>query len=133
MEKEVYYPTAEKIIEFNFLILKLIKVKKADKSVVLSYGKINEIIDICKKEKGNLYDKAAILLKEIIQKHPFASGNRRTAFVVAKDFLLKNNAKFGISDDPTQAKIMIGIREHFYTNEEIKEWIQNGKIREFKR
>jgi len=50
-----------------------------------------------------------------------------------KYFLLINNAKTKISDDPSNSRIMLGIREGYYSNEEIKEWIKNGKVREFKR
>ena len=39
MEKEIYYLPAEKIIEFNVLALKLIQVKKADATKVLSHSK----------------------------------------------------------------------------------------------
>ncbi len=59
--------------------------------------------------------------------------NRRTAFIVVKEFLLANHASFHVKDDPHYAKVMQGIRESFYATEEIKEWIKNGKIREFKR
>ncbi len=31
------------------------------------------------------------------------------------------------------SKIMIGIRENYYSNNEIKNWIKNGKIRKFER
>lgn len=40
---------------------------------------------------------------------------------------------FKIKDDPQQASVMRGIREGYYTEEEIKEWIKNGEIRAFKR
>tara|TARA_Y100000310_G_C20223464_1_gene596786 strand:+ start:236 stop:409 length:174 start_codon:yes stop_codon:yes gene_type:complete len=46
---------------------------------------------------------------------------------------LKNRRKFNIDNDPKQAKTMLGVREGYYADHEIKEWIQNGKIREFKR
>ncbi len=127
------YPSAEKIIEYNFLVLKLIKVKKADEAKVLSKTRIMEVLEECEDADGDIYDKAVCLLKGLIQKHPFASGNRRTAFLVVKDFLLANHANFHIKDDPHYAKVMLGIRENFYGTEEIKEWIKNGKIREFKR
>ncbi len=133
MANNITYPTPEKIIEYNFLALKLIKVKKADSPKVLSYNGIVNVIEECRKLEGNVYDKAVHLLKGIIQKHPFASGNRRTAFIVAKEFLLDNHAHFKITDDPGHARVMQGIRENFYTDEEIKEWIKNGRIREFKR
>jgi len=133
MEKETMYPSSDKIIEYNLLVLNLIKVKKADEAKVLSISKIYEIIEECKGYKGDLYDKALVLLKGLIKKHPFASGNRRTAFIVTKDFVLNNKGKFKIKDDPNYAKVMLGIREDYYTNNDIKEWIKNGKIKEFRR
>ena len=53
--------------------------------------------------------------------------------LVAKDFIISNSERFKIKDDPIYAKVMRGIRENYYSNEEIKEWMKNGKIREFKR
>ena len=111
----------------------LVHGKKADKAEVLSYRKLSDVVEGCKKLEGDIYDKAVFLLKRLIQGHPFASGNRRTAFIVTKDFLLTNGAKFAIQDNPEQARVMLGIRENYYTDTEIKEWIKNGKIREFKR
>ena len=131
--KKIIYPTPEEIIEYNILVLNILKVKKADKHGVLDYGKIVELIEGCKNLQGNIYDKAVFLLKCLVQKHPFASGNRRTAIVVVKDFLLINNAKFEIKDDPKYAKVLIGIRENFYTDSEIRRWIKNGEIRQFSR
>jgi len=129
----IVYPTAEKLIEYNFLALEFIKVKKADQPKVLSHSKISEVIADCEKKEGDLYDKAVILLKGLVQKHPFASGNRRTAFIATKDFITSNKGRFGIKDEPAYAKVMQGVRENYYSNEELKEWIRNGKIREFKR
>lgn len=130
---EIIYLTPEKIVEFNFLALELIKVRKADKAEILSKSKIREVITECEEKEGDVYDKAVVLLKGLIQKHPFASGNRRTAFIATKNFILINGHKFGVKDDPHFAKVMQGIRENYYSNTDIKEWIQHGKIREFKR
>lgn len=130
---KITYPSADRIIEHNFLALQFIRVKKADQSKVLSYSRINDVIDDCKNKEGDIYDKAVVLLKGIVQKHPFASGNRRTAFITTKQFVLNNNAKFGIKDDPSYAKVMLGVREDYYIDEELKEWIKNGRIKEFKR
>ncbi|MBI2647263.1 hypothetical protein HYW99_02195 [Candidatus Woesearchaeota archaeon] len=124
--KKISYPTPEVVIEYNLLVLNLIKVKKADKAKVLSYKKIVDIIERCKKLEGDVYDKAVFLLKSLIQEHPFA-------IVATKDFLLTNKAKFAIKDDPKYARVMLGIRENFYKDEEISEWIKTGEIREFRR
>ncbi len=73
------------------------------------------------------------MLKGLIQKHAFASGNRRTAFLATKYFLQENKEKFGPKDDSSKSKVMIGIREQYYSDEEIKEWLKNGKVKEFSR
>lgn len=130
---DLIYPTPEKIIEYNLLALEIIKVKKADKPKVLSRNKIVEVIQECKEKEGDIYDKSVVLLKGLIQKHPFASGNRRTAFITTKDFIISHNHKFSIKDEPHFARVLQGIRENYYLDEEIKEWIKNGKIKEFKR
>ncbi len=80
-----------------------------------------------------MYDKAAFLLQQLIQKHAFASGNRRTALFATLTFLKNNNTKTKIKDEPKYAKILTGIRESFYTNKEISNWLKNGKIRKFER
>ncbi len=57
----------------------------------------------------------------------------RRIFIITKDFLRENGEKFNIEDEPKQAKVMQGIRENYYTDKEIKEWIKHGKINTFKR
>src|SRR3989344_605858 len=131
--KELIYPTTEKIVEYNILVLSIIKTKKADKPSVLSKSKLMTVIMDSKHIDGDAYDKAVVLLKGLVQKHPFASGNRRTAFIVVKSFLLENGETFKIKDDPSLAKTMLGIREGYYSDADIKDWLKHGTIREFKR
>ncbi len=116
---ELTYLTPERAVEYNLL--------------VLSHAKLVEVIDGCRALDGDVYDKAVFLLKGLIQKHPFASGNRRTAFVATKDFLVSNGEKFGVKDRPEDARVMIGIRERYYDDEDIKGWLKHGTIREFRR
>lgn len=130
---ELEYPSTDRIAELNVLVLSVISVKKADKAQVLSWSTIEVAINACREQDGDIYLKAAVLMRMLVQKHPFASGNRRTAFVTAKDFLHKNGHKIGISDDAASAKVMQGVRENYYTDQEITEWIHHGKIRQFKR
>jgi len=127
------YPSADQIIKLNILALDLIRVKKKDASKVLSFSKISGVLLDCRAHKGDVYGKAVVLLFGLIKAHAFASGNRRTAFLAMKLFLKNNNAKIGITDDPSNAIVMRGIREGHYAEAEIREWIISGKIREFKR
>lgn len=96
---KIIYPSPEKIIEHNLLVLNILKVKKADKAEVLSYQKLVKITEGCESLEGGIYDKAIYLLKNIIQKHTFASGNRRTAFITTKYFLHHNKAVLKIKDE----------------------------------
>lgn len=133
MKDTMIYPTVDRIIELNKLAIEVIKVKKADKAQVMSEKKITDTVKEVKESNGDIYDKALLLLKNLVQKHPFASGNRRTAFIATKDFLTSNDMSFKIADNPSYAPAMRGIREGYYSDKEIKEWLKNGKIREFKR
>lgn len=133
MGEDLIYPTPEQIQEYNTLALTFIKAKKADQPKILSRQKLIDVIEGCRQLDGDVYDKAVYLLKGLIQKHPFASGNRRTALITTKQFLLGNHARFHVNGDPKYARILQGIRENYYTDKEIKEWIKHGKIKEFKR
>ncbi|PKP55941.1 MAG: hypothetical protein CVT89_07200 [Candidatus Altiarchaeales archaeon HGW-Altiarchaeales-2] len=130
---DIIYPTKDRIIEFNFLVLNLIKVKKADTAKVLSHFSISKTIEDCKDYEGDLYDKGAVLMRKIVKGHAFASGNRRTAFITTKYFIKENKGNFKIKDDPDYARVMVGIRENYYSHDEIRNWIKTGKIRAFKR
>ncbi|HIH17040.1 MAG TPA: type II toxin-antitoxin system death-on-curing family toxin [Candidatus Diapherotrites archaeon] len=129
----VWYPSIEKIIEFNVLSLSVVKAKRADAAKVLSRAKISVTIASCMEAEGGVFVKAAVLLKGLVQAHAFASGNRRTAFLVTKYFLVRNNQRLGVADNPENAKVLLGVRENHYSVAEIKEWIEHGKIKEFKR
>jgi len=65
--------------------------------------------------------------------HAFESGDERTAFLTTKKFILQNDGKFNIPDTTDNARIMMGIREQYYSLKEIREWIKNGRIKEFTR
>lgn len=125
--------TEKEIIEYNKLALKSIKVKKADKHEILNEYAISHIVAQCKAMEGDAYDEATCLLKNLIQKHPFASGNRRTAFIATMGFLERNSLKLNVEDSEKQVRVLQGIRENYYTDEEVKEWLKKGKIREFVR
>ena len=130
---EIIYPTVEEIQYNNTIAIEMFRRSKHDQAKTISVAYIQKIIDSIKLEPGDIYDKAAILLFELTRMHAFESGNKRTAFLSTKKFVITNGEGFNIPDTESNVKIMIGIRENYYTQKEIKEWIKYGKIKTFKR
>jgi len=124
------YPTVESIVLTNILIVANIRVMKGDRHKVLSYAKLDKVVADVKAERGGVYDKAANLLVGVAQAHAFGSANRRTAYQVASDFLTDNGAKMRAQ---YQKGVMMGVRERFYIQDEVREWLKGNGIREFRR
>lgn len=131
--KDFYYLNEENLIELNKDAIRLFEIKKADRYELLSNLKLMKIVAVCIKSEGNFYDKAIELIIAIIKKHAFASGNRRTALLAVLLFAKINNQNIYIKDKPYNSRVMLGIREDYYTKLELKEWLKNGKIKDFKR
>ncbi len=129
----IVYPTVDEIQYYNTIAIEMFRKSKSDQARTISVSYIEKAIDKAKINPGGIYDKAARLLIELTRIHAFESGNKRTAFLSTKKFVLKNEGKFNIPDTINNVKVMIGIREKYYTQNEIKEWIINGKIKKFER
>ena len=130
---EVIYPTVEEIQYNNIIAIEMFRRSKHDQAKTINVSFLQKVIDVVKAAPGDMYDKAALLLLELTRIHAFESGNKRTAFLTTKNFVITNGERFRIPDKENNVKIMIGIRENYYTQKEIKEWIKHGKIKTFKR
>lgn len=130
---EIVYPTVDEIQYYNTIAIEMFRRSKKDQAKTINVFYIQKAIDETKMNPGDLYDKAARLLIELTRVHAFESGNKRTAFLSTKKFVFMNEGKFKIPDTINNVKVMIGIRENYYSHNEIKEWIINGKIKKFKR
>ena len=126
------YPSTEDIIVMNQKLLEEIKVKRADSHKVLSRAKIDAVLEKIKKAKGDSFDKGVVLLVGLTQAHPFASGTRRTAYASTLNFI-ELNGESTKSDKGENAKVRQGIREGYYTNKDIREWLEKGEIHELQR
>jgi death-on-curing family protein len=132
MSMATQYPSIDDIIETNKKVLSEIKAKKADRSALMPTGKsvIEAVLKDAKNKKGDIFDKAVVLVSGLIQRHPFESGNRRTALATTASFLEVNGENLNIAHD---INILKGIRERYYTDVEMKEWLMGGEIRAFER
>ncbi len=129
----IVYPTVDEIQYYNTIAIEMFRKSKSDQAKTISVSYIQKAIEKTKMNPGGIYDKAARLLIELTRIHAFESGNKRTAFLSTKKFVLKNEGKFNIPDTINNVKVMIGIRENYYSQNEVKEWIMNGKIKKFER
>jgi len=130
---EVIYPTVEEIQYNNIIAIEMFRRSKHDQAKTINVSFLQKVIDVVKAAPEDMYDKAALLLLELTRIHAFESGNKRTAFLTTKNFVITNGERFRIPDKENNVKIMISIRENYYTQKEIKEWIKHGKIKTFKR
>jgi death-on-curing protein len=75
--------------------------------------------------KDDPYVCAATLLRKIASAHVFEDGNKRTAWVVAKTYLLEQ----GLAVDPSGEQIAV-VMKHYkrYTVDELSEWLRTGRI-----
>ncbi len=115
----VYYPSIDEITEANKLVLEVV-VDKRDRHVVWNEEAISAAIAAAKQAEGDLYDKAAVLLIELVKAHPFKSGNRRTATAVVADFLKANGEQFMGQG----TKVLAGIRLGDFKRSEVKAWLK---------
>ena len=129
----IVYLTVDEIQYYNTIAIEMFRKSKSDQAKTISVSYIQKAIDKTKMNPGDIYDKAARLLIELTRIHAFESGNKRTAFLSTKKFVLRNEGKFNIPDTINNVKVMIGIRENYYSQNEVKEWITNGKIKKFER
>jgi death on curing protein len=127
---EIKYLTFRELVEANKSVLKEIVVRKADRHEVTSKAGLRHILETVENLTGDIYDKAALLLSELVRKHCFASANKRTAYASTRLFLETNGRKMRELQEP---RILIGIREGFYNTEEITSWLKGNAIREFTR
>jgi len=104
---EIVYPTVDEIQYYNTIAIEMFRKSKQDKAKTISVSYIKKAINITKMNPGDIYDKAARLLIELTRIHAFESGNKRTAFLTTKKFVLKNEGKFNIPDTVNNVKVML--------------------------
>lgn len=121
----VWYPSVEDITCLNMLALDLSDDKHPHKLLGAREG-IQAILDkvVREEEKGLTYQ-AALLTKELVLYHPFASGNHRTAYAAAKSFLRRNGKRLRIERFREAYPFIKDLERR--SIEEIQEWIERGE------
>ncbi|MCK4532082.1 MAG: Fic family protein [Candidatus Aenigmarchaeota archaeon] len=129
-KRKFVYPSPD-VVRYINEVVNLMSTRKADAHKLLrSEEYIKRIIDDVKSTRGDEYDKCAVLLRDLITTHGFASGNKRTAFIVSVYFLKKNGGRVKFRDFDKVEKILKNIR--LYNIIEISNWLRTGNIDETK-
>lgn len=97
---------------------------------MLSEEALNNAINKAISKEGDVFAKASVILIELVRSHPFASGTRRTAYAATVSFLRVNGTNPKLIHDPS---IFKGIREGFYTEKEVVNWLRGNAVKGFAR
>ncbi|CAM4426923.1 death-on-curing protein [Paenibacillus endophyticus] len=86
--------TKEEVISAHYFMMK--KMNDADQAGVKDHGLLESAVhrpqqsDFGEDAYPYLFDKAAALLESLVKNHCFHNGNKRTAYLVTKSFLMLN-------------------------------------------
>ncbi len=83
--------------------------------------KVRTAIEGARSTDGDGYDKAAALLISLVKGHPFESGNRRTAYAAAIDFLKSNGLSTATGYD---VDVIKGIRSGTHKSQQVAVWLR---------
>jgi len=120
-----WYPSVEDIIDANITVLD-ISVNKHPHKLLVAPQAIQSVIDrVIEVEKKGLMCQAAYLMKGLVTLHAFAGGNHRTAYLVAKMFLRRNDKRLTV-DRLDMAYLFISQIET-KTVEQVQDWIEHGE------
>ena len=121
----VWYPTVDDVICTNIQVLDLTGDKHPHKLLGSRKG-IQTVIDRVKQaeEKGLTYQ-ASLFMRELANLHFFAGGNHRTAYIIAKTFLWRNNRRLRIDGFDQAYPFIKNIETR--SIEEVERWIEHGK------
>lgn len=121
----IVYPTVKNVVDVNYRVLKLYKATKAERHNTLSISKIDGVLNRVKSKRGDLLDKASVLLQGTIQAHAFESANKRTAYLVTMEFLLTNQGGMPLKKRD-EVYFLYEIREGKRDLEDIRLWLSKG-------
>ncbi len=121
-EDEVWYPPDWFLIRINEIMIEQYGGYLGFEVGIEPY---HHFIEEMKNEE-DIYAKASILLKSIVTSRIFQDGHHRTAYIVTKTFLEKNDAIFKENDESKIIRFIKDIRK--YDIKQIIGWLKDGKL-----
>ena len=128
MAASMWYPDPETIIFVNRVVT-LMSNRKADQYKLLKpQDFLQSVIEQARAARGDLYTKAAVLLRNLVVNHGFASGNKRTAFIVTAQFIVQNGGRLAVSDFAQAERVLRNVRR--FSVQQLASWLQGGELDE---
>lgn len=120
----VWYPSVDDVVDVNVGIIDATRDKHPHKLLLLPLAIESVLGRVRQIESRGIMRQAAVLMKELVGLHPFAGGNHRTAYIVAKLFLRRNGQRPRVAR-LEDAYAFIGEIERKRV-EEVEEWLKYG-------
>jgi death on curing protein len=127
----IKYLTKEEVITGHYFMMK--KMGDLEQAGVKDHSLLKSaIFRLGQSEFGEetyptLFDKAAALMDSLSKNHPFHNGNKRTAYIVVKSFLMINGYHLQFERD-FAVNLMVDIVKGEYSLEDIAKLLQENCI-----
>ena len=118
-------PSAEEILATHEEIEDAYDMKYRGPAVAAPRLELRRLLDDI--EDGDLYYRAAQLLRDLVTSHFFENGNKRTAWVTTREFLAQYDERPAERGEVAE-RVLRRIRR--YDVDELAEWIETGEIDE---
>ena len=117
-------PSADDILDAHEEIEEAYDMKYRGIRVAAPRTTLREILDGAR-EYDDLYLRAAHLLRKLITSHIFEDGNKRTAWVVTREYLRQHDVEPGGRNEEVE-RVLRRIRR--YDVAEIADWLDAGEL-----
>jgi len=125
--KELWYPSVLDAKRANKVAIENFRATKSERFEVLSHDKLNNALERCKKKPGSVEKRAVCLLKSVSDAHAFASGNRRTSYILMNEFLWKNKGYMIAKKKEYTSQLFKELRRRDVKEKEILNWYKHNE------
>jgi len=123
--------TKEEVIAAHYFIMR--RMNDAEQAGVKDHGLLESAVHRPQQSVfgedvySTLFDKAAALLESLVKNHCFHNGNKRTAYLVTKSFLMMNGCHFGM-ERKAAVEFIVDIAKGIYGLEAIANILREHSI-----
>jgi len=127
ISKEVVTKMEEMVINIHNTIITISGGEKGIREKGGVYNSTYKLLNYQARHHNDPCSVGSFILNEFAKRHHFIDGNKRTAYVLAKIFMLINKCHLQIEfDDATDFILNVAKYESKFTFEEIKQWLEDN-------